>query len=477
MTQNLSFTPILQFTQWLNPATGKTARLRYNGQQVTLERGGQTQIVEATPFDAAAVRAQLQEAQDFRTRWDVMNVLLWRQQWLSGRFESLAKAKAGFVAAGFPMQLWDDMNTFSQAIGWPTPQDDPDALGAYASAMTLGGDGTLTVSVGDKSTVINLGGPEWKDNLLVNPTPDIQARYAALNAFPDAEITPPTPQAQAESALWEQATALAKAGFIRMSPRRPDGSLWLPPALEPYRAELSKLERPVVRPYVKAGKPALWDSKFGGLAYRPKGAAWPTGRSGKPLHFLAQIDLAEANKDGKLPDLPRTGMLQFFASYSDGTYEQHPEQGSSSAYTKVIYWPEIVKDASKLSYDLPDFGKDEDIDGIFNPPEHALGFVRDTEIPSLLDTPLQEIEAKVPDLQSSDLQPNGHRLRGYPMVINAYFPPAEDWQLLFQFDGDDYGGQLYGESGGFGGWLGFFVRGDNLRKLDFSQVRLEMDAF
>ncbi len=36
---------------------------------------------------------------------------------------------------------------------------------------------------------------------------------------------------------------------------------------------------------------------------------------------------------------------------------------------------------------------------------------------------------------------------------------------------------MYGGSGGLGGWLGFFVRGSDLQKLDFTRVRLEMDAF
>ncbi len=481
-------TQTLRFEQWLNPATGETVKLRYDGQKTTLERGGKVQPVTATPFDEAAARAQLEMMNQMQQRWDVLSVLTWREQWLSGRYKSLAEAKAGFIAAGFPAKLWEDINTFSRAIGRPILEDGSDALGTYFSAMTLEGDGTLTVSMGEKTTVIRFSDPQWKDNLLVNPTPRIQALYAALNAFPAVDITPPSAQAQAESALWEQSTQLAKQGFIRLSPRRPDGSLWLPPALEPFRAELHKLERPVVRPYVKSGKPALWDSKFGGMPYRPKGAAWPVGRSGKPLHFLAQIDLGQANKEGALPDLPRQGLLQFFLAQSDATYEQmqaHPDWGDPSA--KVVYWPEIVKDNTALSHEVPDFSSDDfDNDG-FNPPEHAMGFVTDTEIPSSLDALLQFTEPKNAhtgvgeDYQqaenNSKVQPNGHRLRGYPMVINAYFPPAEDWQLLFQFDGDDYGKQLYGENGAMGGWLGFFVRGSDLKKLDFSRVRLEMDAF
>ncbi len=246
-------------------------------------------------------------------------------------------------------------------------------------------------------------------------------------------LTPPSAEAQAESALWEQSKQLAKQGFIRLSPRRPDGSLWLPPALERFRAELRQLERPVVRPYVRAGQPAPWDSKFGGVPYRPKGAAWPDGSAGQPLHFLAQIDLGQANKDGVLPDLPRQGLLQFFLGYGCPGV-QSPEGGSGDV--QVMYWPRVIRDASALAHDTPDFSDDYDIDQMFNPPEHALGFVRDSEIPSSLDALLKFAEpGHAPsgvgeDYQQAEnkskVQPNGHRLRGYPMVINAYFPPAED---------------------------------------------------
>lgn len=220
----------------------------------------------------------------------------------------------------------------------------------------------------------------------------------------------------------------------------------------------------MVRPFPTAGQPAPWDSKFGGVPYRPLGSAWPLDVYGAPLPFLAQIDLAQANAGGHLPDLPRRGLLQFFVNH---------------AGERVLYWPDPVQDEAALNREVPDL--EDHQEEMFSPPEQAMGFVPDSEIPSSLDDRLSFARAAdETDQQGEDnakRHPNGHRLRGYPMVINTFHPAAEDVQLLFQFDGDDFGGQLFGDSGGMGGWVGFFIRPDDLKNLDFSRVWAEMDAF
>lgn len=69
----------------------------------------------------------------------------------------------------------------------------------------------------------------------------------------------------------------------------------------------------LVRPYPphrsKAGR-----SHVGGLPDLPAQAGWPCDREGCPLHFLAQVDLAELPPGAEQPaDLPRQGTLLFFA--------------------------------------------------------------------------------------------------------------------------------------------------------------------
>lgn len=129
-----------------------------------------------------------------------------------------------------------------------------------------------------------------------------------------------------------------------------------------------------------------------------------------------------------------------------------------------------------LTRGVPTFTDEVQAD-FFKLPERALAFLNDREFPSGLDGRLEWLEAAAPDNGLTELHANGHRLGGHAMLINAAFPPAEDWRLLLQFDGDDVGGQIYGRSGGLGGWIGFFARAEDLARRDFSRVRVELDAF
>lgn len=55
-------------------------------------------------------------------------------------------------------------------------------------------------------------------------------------------------------------------------------------------------------------------TRIGGPAWLADGEAWPRGRDGQPMEFLAQLDFAELPP---LPDFPKAGLLQFFISRDD----------------------------------------------------------------------------------------------------------------------------------------------------------------
>ncbi len=58
---------------------------------------------------------------------------------------------------------------------------------------------------------------------------------------------------------------------------------------------------------------------FGGLPSASAGFVWPRGHThGRPLHFLAQIDLAEVAPAGRLELLPDHGLLWLFVDLTDG---------------------------------------------------------------------------------------------------------------------------------------------------------------
>lgn len=80
------------------------------------------------------------------------------------------------------------------------------------------------------------------------------------------------------------------------------------------------------------GEPGLLDSKVGGVPYLPRDMVWPRDREGNPLDFLAQVDCA---KLAALPDLPHTGLLQFFI----GTNELYGSGfGDMAREEKAVLW-------------------------------------------------------------------------------------------------------------------------------------------
>lgn len=84
---------------------------------------------------------------------------------------------------------------------------------------------------------------------------------------------------------------------------------------------------PALRLEVGEAAPAApGGSRLGGPAWLPDGEAWPRGRDGRPLDFLAQLDFAELPN---LPDFPTSGLLQFFIGRSDlyGADFEKPDAG------------------------------------------------------------------------------------------------------------------------------------------------------
>lgn len=92
---------------------------------------------------------------------------------------------------------------------------------------------------------------------------------------------------------------------------------------------------PAVRLDVGDAAPATrGGSRLGGPAWLPDGEAWPLGRDGRALDFLAQLDFGELPE---LPDFPTSGVLQFFIGRDDlyGANFDDPAAGDF----KVIWRP------------------------------------------------------------------------------------------------------------------------------------------
>ena len=76
-------------------------------------------------------------------------------------------------------------------------------------------------------------------------------------------------------------------------------------------------------------------SKFGGSPDLPRSEPWPVNeQTGKPLHFVAQINFSEVSEFDTQSELPSRGMLYLFYDCAGMPWGYDPKDG---AFKKVIY--------------------------------------------------------------------------------------------------------------------------------------------
>ena len=92
----------------------------------------------------------------------------------------------------------------------------------------------------------------------------------------------------------------------------------------------------------------LWDSRVGGMPYLPINEKYPTNSAGTPLKLLAQINFTQMPK---LENYPEKGILQFFIG-GDDLYGADFEQRQKQEDFRIIYWKDIIEDASQLTQDF-----------------------------------------------------------------------------------------------------------------------------
>ena len=313
----------------------------------------------------------------------------------------------------------------------------------------------------------------------------------------DITIYPP----EDRQLLYALTTELREEGFVRHTTRQPDGTLWLPEELEPWRIRLKASEQPVVRLTRDPDRvPPRWGSKLGGVPYRPLGTPWPVTKKGDyPLSFLAQLNLAELNQGGlHLPDFPAVGLLQFFVM-DDMFYgaEDEPWMALNGAQTfyRVLYWPSVTEDEQLLETEMVALPSEAPWEGspyvgeeLPYDPEREIVLVgvpdrepvtgSDRGVPGWLgpgqeDVTLADGATTLKD-ELYTLSVDGHKLGGYPSFTQAD-PRGEDDDdlvLLFQLDTDREMGVMWGDAG----IVNFFIRRADLIARDFSRVAYHWDC-
>ncbi len=239
----------------------------------------------------------------------------------------------------------------------------------------------------------------------------------------------------------------------------------------------------------------LGSSKLGGTPDLPEGTMWPQC-NGVPMALLAQLRLQDLNPYDTDGWLPKSGILYFFYEAKDQVWGFDPKD---RGHWSVIYHD---GDLEKLRPTKPPAGLPEECR--FQPCE--LGFHNEITLPSW-DS--QEVDRLKLSEKEGDTYINlldagvgsSHRMFGHPDQVQgdmtlecqlvshgistgspegfadprraALEKGADDWKLLLQVDSDAELGTMWGDSGR----IYFWIRDQDLKKRDFSNVWLVLQCY
>ena len=235
----------------------------------------------------------------------------------------------------------------------------------------------------------------------------------------------------------------------------------------------------------------LGSSRFGGSPDLPPGFAWPT-RDGRPLTFIAQINLTEA----QAPDLPRSGSLLFFYDVQEQPWGFDPKDAGGA---RVVYVTAPIASLNRVEHPV--------VDALAGPfPTCSLTFTETVDLPDKWDRLLEDCRCKVEEDQweaydSVACAISGvaegsqyHHLLGHPqlvqndmrgecqLVTNGIYGgdptgyqtarsaellshASREWRLLLQVDTDEDGPDwMWGDCGRIYYWI---------RNADLEALRFE----
>lgn len=235
----------------------------------------------------------------------------------------------------------------------------------------------------------------------------------------------------------------------------------IPEKLKKYEEYLKSTEKPAVEISFKCAETLPWESKVGGCPYLEKAEDYPRGSDGRPMMFLAQINLDDMPP---LDDFPKHGLLQFYIGDDDYF-------GLDSA-CKVIYIPEYKKEPGGLLKINP---FEEEYIGYT--PYSDEGKMRFKKTSMLIGTESEtfydKFRNKVTDDEWDELYdlcyPDGCHIGGYPLFVQNPLPCYDDGELdvvLLQLDCEDECGIMFGDSGN----CVFLISKEDLKNKNFDKV-------
>ncbi|KEK20305.1 hypothetical protein BAMA_17875 [Bacillus manliponensis] len=263
-----------------------------------------------------------------------------------------------------------------------------------------------------------------------------------------------------------------------------------PLVLQSYKDILETTIRPYVEIKAHKGNTSLVQSKFGGYPYLPLTVEHPKDENGKAMMLLAQLNFTEMPK---LENMPEKGILQFFISYEDDVYGMDFDEQTSQKNFRTVYYEDVITDESLLVTDF-DYMDEIDKDMLPFTDEYRLSFQSKYEAMSMYDYRFEELTEGIIDLDemvevdgetidmwevcAEYLHSTGHKIGGYPYFTQTDPRERENNYsshniLLLQIDTDDGENDImWGDSG----VANFFIKEDDLRNLNFSNVLYNWDC-
>jgi uncharacterized protein YwqG len=246
-----------------------------------------------------------------------------------------------------------------------------------------------------------------------------------------------------------------------------------PPPPEPPPRNIRELLGPYSRPAVQLIKSAARASSyFGGAPALPRGMTWPTNR-GKPLGFMACLDLTALAKTFPQPWLPSSGRLLFFYDAEDQPWGFDPKDRGGWAVIRVGDEPvspsaPAADSVKRYAIDFREIGtypswersevealalSDEEAEHLTDLHDSSYGGLARHQLggfPSPVQGDTMELECQ---LVSNGIYCGD--ASGYESPLaKAIEAGAKDWRLLLQIDSDDDLGVMWGD----GGILYFWIR-------------------
>lgn len=233
----------------------------------------------------------------------------------------------------------------------------------------------------------------------------------------------------------------------------------LPANLERFREGLEKTLRQSNEITFTLEETKPWESKLGGCPYLERPEDYPVGANGRPMMFLAQINLEEMPP---LKDFPDKGILQFYI-------EDIEPYGLDEA-CKVLYIEEYSRDEARLMKENPYRGHYEEYEpfsdsGKMNFEQREMPLTTSSEM--FYELFYDKADKEEADALHDLCYASGSRIGGYPYFVqNApeYFEDGSCDEVLLQLDIDDVCGLMFGDSGN----CTFLIPREDLLKRDFS---------